>query len=1003
MVRKTIILVLLICVACVGYAQENTLFTSYTEDDGVPLSTVTDVIQDNDGFIWVSTDGGFGRFDGYNFHTYKNDPKDSGSLNSSKGERFYRDNAGQLWALTFRGLCRYNSFSDKFTNIITYTPTHAIATVNCIYGEDQTNIYATLCGYGSLSINKTTGKNTLINFPGDPATYAALMYYRGFLDNGKIWICSNGLYTEHNFMIYDIHKHTSKKIPLSLNNIISLNDSEALGVADSCIAVIKKKDYSYTIYPADSGGFYAVWNVYQVSDTEALLCSYTAGLMMFNTVSGKITKRIKELGRRDKASLFARSACYDRSGNLWIGTSADGLKKIQYPFKKFKYYKSFSSNRNIVKNVYADNENLYVGYFNNGLDIFSRKDGFIKNISMPSPMRNNVNAIAPISGNKLLLLGSIPAAGQNNIPLIFDLLKSKVTPCSSLEAMLPESGYSAPAAQFLYGVQNEILTSLGRYFVKLTSPGTKPALELQRDFPNQILDCCHIDSNKFIWIGSYKGAWCCRHGLWDSLKLPTGTAVKSITHDNSGLIWLGTSKGIYVADTALRIVDHFDEGNGLVNEYIYGILYGNDGNIWFSHNKGISVYQTRQKTFRHFTAADGLQSNEFNSGAYFKATDGELFFGGVNGTTSFYPQDIHSNTNVPEVKITNISLFDKPYKTDSAYWQVHTITLPYTDNSVSFEFAALEYTDSRKNEYSYIMEGLDKDWVQTRDIRFARYPALPPGNYIFKVKASNNDGLWNDKPATIYIHIIPPFWMTTWFYVLCTIALISIVAYIVSAIQTQRHQEQLRAIELQHNIQLERERISRDLHDNVGTQLSIINNNLEWISDNENAITESEQKEKLSFIKQSTGEMISVLRETIWALKKEKITFEEFSDKLKTFVNKQLEIYPKIKVIFHDTEGNRCVILTANEALHLFRICQESIANTLKYAGATIIEISLVVKNNKYSFSLSDNGVGFDTNIIGANAGNGLENIKFRANEIRCNSEISSAPGNGTTLTVAKK
>ena len=150
------------------------------------------------------------------------------------------------------------------------------------------------------------------------------------------------------------------------------------------------------------------------------------------------------------------------------------------------------------------------------------------------------------------------------------------------------------------------------------------------------------------------------------------------------------------------------------------------------------------------------------------------------------------------------------------------------------------------------MEGLDKDWVQTRDIRFARYPALPPGNYIFKVKASNNDGLWNDKPATIYIHIIPPFWMTTWFYVLCTIALISIVAYIVSAIETQRHQEQLRAIELQHNIQLERERISRDLHDNVGTQLSIINNNLGWISDNENAITESEQKEKLSFIKQST-------------------------------------------------------------------------------------------------------------------------------------------------------
>ena len=527
----------------------------------------------------------------------------------------------------------------------------------------------------------------------------------------------------------------------------------------------------------------------------------------------------------------------------------------------------------------------------------------------------------------------------------------------------------------------------------------QPAIVHQ--FKDEILVCAFKDNKNSLWIGTVYGAYCLDHNVVRKIVLPEKMLVKSICQDGRGNIWIGTITGIYVLDSNEKVIAHYDENNGLSNRFVYGILRDDDGNMWFSHNKGLSEYRVKTNSFRHYGKDDGLQSNEFNTGAYFKSADGELFFGGINGVNSFYPREIKENMNVPVVKITSIKLFDIPMKTDSAYWCLHTLTLPYTDNSLSFEFAALEYTNSDKNRYAYMMEGVDRNWIAAGFKRFARYAALAPGRYVFKVKAANNDGVWQETPTSILINIVPPFWQRWWVRVMVVFLFIACLSGVIIWIQRQRHKREIRALELRQKIQLERERISRDLHDTVGTQLSLISNNIEWVAHPLKTITETEKEEKLHFVNTTARDIIATLRETIWALNKQQIPVEEFSDKLKAFVQKQLAMYPEITLNF-DEQIDVNLILGPSEALDLFRICQEAIANALKYARASILDIEIKSSKEGYEVSIIDNGKGFDVRKIDPAIQNGIENMRFRAGDIGGVLEIYSEPGKGTRIVIMK-
>ncbi|MCP5106096.1 MAG: histidine kinase, partial [bacterium] len=269
----------------------------------------------------------------------------------------------------------------------------------------------------------------------------------------------------------------------------------------------------------------------------------------------------------------------------------------------------------------------------------------------------------------------------------------------------------------------------------------------------------------------------------------SNNTVFSIFEDSGANLWIGTSGGgLNKFAGNEETFTHFREKDGLPNDTVYGILGDDNGNLWVSTNKGISKFNPKTGTFINYDEKDGLLSNEFNTGAFHKGKSGRMYFGGINGFNAFYPDQIQENTYIPPVVVTDFLLFNQPVKVakqvskgdglkkssglrvspDTGLEQhinfTREITLDYRDYIFALEFSALNYRQPEKNQFAYKLEGFDKDWIKTDyKNRRATYTNVPHGDYIFRVKASNDDGVWNHRGTSIKITILPPFWKTWWF------------------------------------------------------------------------------------------------------------------------------------------------------------------------------------------------------------------------------------------------
>jgi len=1001
-------LIFFVCLSCALMAQNNDRFTTYGVNEGLSQSSIDEICQDKNGFLWIGTAGGLCRFDGYKFTVYKPSSQNSKAITSDRGFHFYNDRTGRLWIVSYNGISLYNELTDNFTNLFVYAPKNTITIENHFFGEDEKYIWVGLCSYGIVKINKQTlaVEHTPLTASSHRSTNNA--GYRGFLDNGNLWITDNNENDKGVFFLFDTRTNKTDTLPFPITHLINMNDSEAFGCNQKAGFLINKKKFSSQTTAISQNELNLI-SITQSSQHEVLLCSSTQGLYYYDTHSAKITKHISATDPENKRSfLYARCAYKDNSGNLWIGSRSEGIQKLNYPYKKIKWYHSDSTNANNTFGIYADKDDLYVGSQAHGLNVYSRSKGFIKNITLNktiSSVVNNAYTITPYGNDQLLIVDHSARSNDANRLLVYSRSTSKI---GLLGGQVPKAFTQywgrGNLRHFLYrDTDSSYLTNIGEYVLRLTAcEKNNLCPEVVARFSGETLSNCFRDSRGMLWVSTYNGIFFRDADTWKRADLSKNVEVKTINEDPAGNIWLGTASEIFVLNKQPAVIQHYTEENGLVNSHLYGILRDDDGNMWFSHNKGLSVYRWKEKTFQHLSKDDGLQSSEFNAGAFFKAADGELFFGGINGVSSFYPRELLQNPNAPSVKITGIKLFDEPYKTDTAYWNIRKLELLYTENSISFEFAMPEFTNPLKNRYLFTMEGVDDKWIDAGDRRFTRYAGLRPGHYTFKVKGANNDGVFGNE-TIISITIIPPFWQKSWFILLVIVFFILLSVGVGISIQKIRQKKAMQALEVQHKIQLERERISRDLHDNVGTQLSLISKNIDGAIDPLQNVSDAERIKNLGFISQTSKEVIFTLRETIWALNKEEISLEELSDKLKSFTQKLFEANHSCRLLFTEDIANDSVILSPSEAIHLFRICQEAIANSLKYANASRMDINISAVNGKYRISIADDGIGFDTHIDKPTAHYGLANMQYRAGEINCDFLIDSMPGKGTRIMINKK
>ncbi|HEY4799982.1 MAG TPA: triple tyrosine motif-containing protein, partial [Bacteroidia bacterium] len=246
--------------------------------------------------------------------------------------------------------------------------------------------------------------------------------------------------------------------------------------------------------------------------------------------------------------------------------------------------------------------------------------------------------------------------------------------------------------------------------------------------------------------------------------------VNCIFDDRKGNLWLGTSSGLNKFNIETQNFTHYFEKDGISNSSIWAILGDKRGDLWISTNKGLSRFNPSVdnkdgSAFKNFTTHDGLQGDEFAQGSYFlNQKTGEMFFGGLNGFNSFFPDNILDNKHIPSVHITSFKKLGKEAEPDTSIAYKKHLTLSYKDNFISFEFVALDYIFPEKNKYSFKMEGLDNDWSPPSTRRYVSYTNLPGGDYTFRIKASNSDDIWNEDGVSIHLTVIPPWWKTNTFY-----------------------------------------------------------------------------------------------------------------------------------------------------------------------------------------------------------------------------------------------
>lgn len=1012
MLRLLIFLFLMLMSSLLS-AQEVLKVQHYGVDQGLPQSSVWDIIQDDYGFLWVSTADGLCRFDGYSFTTYRNNQDDSLSIGGNSQHLMAIDKEGDLWMTHEQGFDRYYSTKGTFQNLFHYES--RINVFNKTIGEDKAgNIWVWIGGEGLLKYDKDNGKLLKkYSFQGEEA-WRNYEYSRSALldDRGKIWITQSGLSTQSSYSLvtFDPKTELLSTLPLAseIYTLCALNDSVMLvGTPHSILRyntitnTFTEIRFNFKDVKVDG---YSSTEILQVSEKEFWVGT-TKGIFIYDDQMRKFTHHYTSLSGGKKDLLFVQTLYKDHSGNIWIGTNGDGLKKYAPREQPFNHYKSNSNKGDIVKSIYADGKDLVlVGYYDNGFDIFSKRNGFVKKVRVgqsstifPGDM---VYAMMGLDETKILMsiAGKAPAFGiYNSTDENFTNITNQVYAKIGLRpnANVYPVAIKTPQNNILFNYADALLE------VKLDN-NHQPDIQLINRFDNEVINTVFEDGEGTRWVGTLNGYYVshANNPGWEKGNPTLSKQVKTIAEDAEGNMWFGTVNGLYVLNKAGFILKTYSMGEGLVNDFIYGILRDNQGDMWFSHNKGITRYDHQQKTFRHFSVEDGLQSNEFNTGAYFKSPTGELFFGGINGTNSFFPDDIQDNQQLPMVQITRVELNDELLKTDTVIWAKEKLVFDYTQNTVSFEFAGMEFTEPRKNQYAYRMDGIDKDWIRSGSKRFARYANMPPGEYIFEVKASNNDGVWNEKPANVRIVIVPPYWQTTWFRLILFVLAIAMVSSIAWLISRQRYLRKLRIFEMKQTIQHDRDRISRELHDNVGSQLSLISSNLDWVSNPVTPLNELEKSKRLEEVSRISKDVITHLRETIWALKKSEISFSDLTDKLKLIAQQQVSILPSIDLNFRD-RGVDSLQLKPDEALNLLRVCQEAIHNAIKHSGLKKLDISWHCRNGNYEVSIKDDGRGFNQ-VSNSSEHYGLENMKQRAAEIEAAIAINTEVGSGTTITISK-
>ncbi len=795
---------------CNSYSQQYD-FTNYSINNGLSQSVVNCIFQDSRDYIWIGTQNGLCRFNGETFDVFSYNPADSGSISNNWIYAITEDHERNLWIGTKGGLNRYLVTQNKFERIAYQTG----------YPFDLTRYcYDLLC---------LKNGNILINTPPIISVYDPLWrnfsHFQSKLDydggvkdvrmpvmeetDGRLWIGSSKGLTcflpqtkEFSYFTF-----VSKEGRVVGNVMVSALYRDKMGIpwVGTTTGLFKFDVASGRFMEAqfwvDTNNKFSFENtciraILEDKNGNMIIGTEGKGLYVLSTIGQlpvtvqNYTSENSEIGHNIVQTLWI-----DRSENLWIGT-LQGVSKTDLKKKKFQIYRRSNSPNsldllgNVIASLYKDEEGiLWVGNWGQGLNLVNRTTRQVEHFSTRMSGRHKIpndfiHVIFEDSDHHIWL-------GTRNGLLIYDkpgkqfVLWNRYFNKPEMPALDQIRIYMIiqdRASNYWIATQNGLLKiNLKKSTVEVFRKELDENHRLSENLVYYLLE----DSDGLIWIGTVGGLDLYQPGTQKISHYKKGDKglsddfIVSLCEDSRKRIWVGTDTYVNVFDKKDSSFTYYSQKEGLPNNRIFEIVKDRNNDLWIATGKGLSKFNTKQNRFQTFTLEDGLQSLEFNLRAAFASKDGEMLLGGMNGFNSFYPDSIAKNTYIPNLVFT---AFYKNRGNTREYVNLEEsreLILKHDVSSFTIEFAALEYTNPLRNNYCYKMEGISDEWVDIGNRKFVPFSALQAGEYVFKVKGSNNDGVWNDKEISLSITILPPWWKSIYAYLVYLVVIIlTIVIYV---------------------------------------------------------------------------------------------------------------------------------------------------------------------------------------------------------------------------------
>jgi len=797
-------------------------FRHISNEQGLSNSTINCVFQDSRGFIWFGTRDGLNRYDGVKFNIYRNDVKLAGSISDNFIRCMYEDARHKLWVGTSFGL---NCFDPVTNAFMVYTHNEKDAksissnVITSICKADDNHIWIGTLGGGMELFNVAT--NQIHHFRHNSSNTASISsdtvnyIYRD--KNNKIWIGTPAGLNQP-----DAAKQSFKLYGGRNVNIVAItadtHNNLWLGTTADGILLFNQADGTFKALrhnEKDAGSLSGDLILCLFTDSKGNVWAGTInqGLNEYDAANNSFFKYGPRPENAGSLSNTSVSAVYeDSQGDLWIGTHRGGINQYTSDIDKFKLYRQGVSNDglsyNDVKAFYqSSNDKIWIGTDGGGLNLFDRNTKNFKQYKYQAGNPNSlssdaVQAIAADADGNIWVgtwgggINLLNAKTGNFTRFKNDPKDNTSVSSDFLQKMYLDSKGNFWVATY-YGGLN-LLNTKTHHFTRITKdPDGITSLH-----GKNIVSIAE-DNNNNVWFGTDDGGLnkynLITHRFSHYLeKEKKVTDSRVIFTDSEGQLWLGM-EGLYLYDSKKDQFKLFTKKAGLSTLFIKGITEGDKHNLWISTSSGLIKLNPSTTECKLFNTSDGLQGMEFEANSYLKANDGEMFFGGVRGFNSFYPGNIKINNFIPPVYITDFQVFNKnitpsvknsPLKKDISF--TDTISLDYKQSFISFNFAALNYVITRNNQYTYKLDGVDDDWVIAGMERKASYTNLTPGTYVFTVKGSNNDDVWNNKGATVTVIVSPPFWGTAWFriliFLLAASGIYGFYTYRLNRVNRQKHE-----------------------------------------------------------------------------------------------------------------------------------------------------------------------------------------------------------------------